>query len=91
MRWEYRFVEFIPDNTVYYVSKVDDIPYKGEKNQSRMANFCKQQGLEGWEIADLVVFSSQGFLARLVVFKRPLQELNPPVNPWAQPKPYDQF
>lgn len=91
MRWEYRFVEFTPDNTVYYASKIDDIPYKGEKNQSRMANFCKQQGLEGWEMASLSVFTSQGLLARLVVFKRPFPESNPPVNSWAQSKPYGQI
>jgi hypothetical protein len=85
MRWEYKFVEFGPINTVYHVFRVDDVPFKGAGPETLRAKFCKQLGLEGWEmVSHSYELGDRGPLKSLVVFKRPLPDAQ--TQPFAWPE-----
>lgn len=81
MKWEYLFVEFHPINTVYHLYKINDMPQKAGGSFSRRSDFCKQLGMDGWE---MVNYSYEVADRSLAVFKRPLVQNGLPSWPQAQ-------
>lgn len=85
MRWEYKFVEFGSINSVYHVFRVDDILFKGTGPETIRTKFCKQLGLEGWEMVNHTYeLGDRGPLKSMAVFKRPLPDLQGHFAPWPQ-------
>lgn len=73
MIWQYLFVEFLMDNTVGRLSRINNVPLKESEPRPLQPAYCNQLGQEGWEMVNYVplLTGTSGPSKVLIIFKRP--------------------